>query len=166
MDHLVSCPVCGFTQEGANFCRQCGASLRDAARAVSPDLEPVTFPWGLFAWFLLGVFLLAALIGGTGIRPEVIQPVLLGLVLASAVWVAFDGHRKRVPRPWIWFLAVWLFWLVSFPWYLKRRQHPDRPCVLDSPRNRAEVVRLLVTVAVLIFFLLALGRFLASRAGS
>lgn len=163
MEHPVRCPSCGFLQEDANFCRECGASLEFATREVPPASEPIPYPWGLFAIFLLATLVLAVVLSTAGLRPEYIQRGGVALVLASVVWVVLDASRRRVPRPWIWCLSVWLFWLICFPWYLKRREHPERSCVLDSPRNRREAVMVAVTAGVLTFFLLALARFVASH---
>lgn len=164
MEHLVRCPNCGFLQKEANFCRECGGSL-EFAPSGAPPAEPVPFPWGLFAAFALGVMVFSGVLGLVGVRPEVGLAAMVGLVLGSSVWVVLDATRRGVPRPWVWCLAVWLFWLVCFPWYLARRRHPERPCLLDSPRNAWEVATVIVTGAVLTFFVLALERFLGRFAG-
>ncbi len=53
------------------------------------------------------------------VRPAIAELIII--VIASAIWVAFDAPSRGLP--WVWALGVALLWIVAFPWYLVVRQH-------------------------------------------
>lgn len=63
--------------------------------------------------------------------------LLIGLVvLASAVWVLFDSHRKGARNPAGWAVFVAVIWFIAFPFYLYKRNKLAPADKAPAPSNR------------------------------
>ncbi len=121
-------------------------------QARLPATARVRFPWQLF-FVLLVVRLLAAIVAQRHWGLIKAELALGSVEILTAVWVFYDAHEKRVPKPLRWGLGSLLLWIVVFPWYLARRRNPGAPC----PFIEAEVspfFRVLLFV-LLVFILLS-----------
>lgn len=63
--------------------------------------------------------------------------LLIGLlVLACAVWVLFDSHKKGARNPAGWAVFVAVIWFVALPYYLYKRNKLEPAEQAPSPANR------------------------------
>lgn len=162
------CPACG--QMLAAACRVCVSCRRaiNPAEIGRPELgtelrrsdapleaaESVRFPWRIF-WLVLSVSWLAAVIILLVSGPEKTRLLFGAVPLISAVWVVFDGARRRVTVPLRWGLGTLMLWPVFLPWYLARRKTPQARCpFVEGP---GMPILLMVVLAVNLLTLLVTG---------
>lgn len=63
--------------------------------------------------------------------------LLIGLVvLACAVWVLFDSHKKGARNPAGWAVFVAVIWIIAFPFYLYKRNKLEPAIQAPAPSNR------------------------------
>ena len=63
--------------------------------------------------------------------------LLIGLVvLACAVWVLFDSHKKGARNPAGWAVFVAVIWIIALPYYLYKRNKLEPAEQAPSPSNR------------------------------
>ncbi|MFQ1878598.1 hypothetical protein ACK36J_14345 [Aeromonas veronii] len=63
--------------------------------------------------------------------------LLIGLVvLACAVWVLFDSHKKGARNPAGWAVFVAVIWFVALPYYLYKRNKLEPAAQAPAPSNR------------------------------
>lgn len=63
--------------------------------------------------------------------------LLIGLVvLACAVWVLFDSHKKGALNPAGWAVFVAMIWFVALPYYLYKRNKLEPAVQAPAPSNR------------------------------
>ena len=137
------CPACG--QLLAPACRVCvacrkpidfGAIARPQevvlpatpAPSTEPRPELVRYPWRIF-FAVLGIailvgFVFLALISFGILKLEQAQLAMNGVPTLVGVWVFFDAHRRRIPRPLRWAVGTMMLLAIIFPWYLARRRKP------------------------------------------
>ena len=63
--------------------------------------------------------------------------LLIGLVvLACAVWVLFDSHKKGARNPAGWAVFVAVIWIIALPYYLYKRNKLAPADKAPAPSNR------------------------------
>ncbi|MGU5697913.1 hypothetical protein ACV1D9_12190 [Aeromonas allosaccharophila] len=63
--------------------------------------------------------------------------LLIGLVvLACAVWVLFDSHKKGARNPAGWAVFVAVIWIIALPYYLYKRNKLEPATQEPAPSNR------------------------------
>ncbi|KIQ84357.1 hypothetical protein [Aeromonas sp. L_1B5_3] len=63
--------------------------------------------------------------------------LFIGLVvLACAVWVLFDSHKKGARNPAGWAVFVAVIWIIALPYYLYKRNKLEPAAQAPAPRNR------------------------------
>ncbi|HXS95775.1 MAG TPA: hypothetical protein VN736_14320 [Candidatus Limnocylindrales bacterium] len=72
-----------------------------------------------------GIFVAVCVVGYV-IGATATSWLMIGVVVASAIWAAVDSSRKRLGAafPLIVFIGMCLLWFVTFPWYLVTRSNP------------------------------------------
>jgi hypothetical protein len=133
----VFCPNCG-TQvvPGKRFCGQCGSEAADSASTTvpAPSVAAVrAFPTGgkpmsvLVAILITVALLVICIASSMAMAGEHHAEGAVGLmVLASAIWASQDASRIGLKQykarlaggPVGVFFAMWLLWIIAFPWYL------------------------------------------------
>jgi len=160
------CPACG--QLLAPSCRVCVACHHsiDPAEVHKPvaapalelparrELEPVRFSWRsfltIFAIWVVGATLVQRLM-----PPLRAQLVLGGVQILCSFWVLFDALEKHLPRPLRWGMGTLLLWPIVFPWYLARRNYPNRPCPFIEARVKPTLMAaLFILLAILVYVML------------
>lgn len=58
------------------------------------------------------------------------------VVLASAIWVLFDSHKKGARNPAGWAVFVAVIWIVALPFYLYKRNKLEPAAQAPAPSNR------------------------------
>jgi hypothetical protein len=160
------CPACGqLLAPACRVCVACHHSIDPAeiGKPVAPPaveapvrrkLEPVRFSWRSF----LRVFVIWV-VGATLVQrfmpPLRAQLVLGGVQILCSFWVLFDALEKHLPRPLRWGMGTLLLWPIIFPWYLARRNHPQRPCPFIEGRVKpTTMAALFILLAVLVYVML------------
>lgn len=159
------CPACG--QLLAPSCRVCVACKHviDPAEIPKPrvlqgvplppprELEPARFSWRIFM-IVLTVWVVSATLVQHYMDPLKGEMALGGAQILCSFWVLYDAMGKRLPKPHRWGIGTLFLWLLIFPWYLARRQQPQRPCpFVEGPVGPASRAALFVLMAVLLFLL-------------
>ena len=67
---------------------------------------------------------------------EGLGTVILLVVAATSIWVAFDAPRHGLS--WTWGLGCVALWVVGFPWYLVERSKRTRPLMPPSTPTAPE----------------------------
>ncbi|WP_139835237.1 hypothetical protein [Aeromonas hydrophila] len=63
--------------------------------------------------------------------------LLIGfVVLACAVWVLFDSHKKGARNPAGWAVFVAVIWIIALPYYLYKRNKLEPAAQEPAPSNR------------------------------
>ncbi|MFQ2250970.1 hypothetical protein ACK32K_20530 [Aeromonas dhakensis] len=63
--------------------------------------------------------------------------LFIGLVvLACAVWVLFDSHKKGARNPAGWAVFVAVIWFIALPYYLYKRNKLEPAAQAPAPSNR------------------------------
>ena len=74
--------------------------------------------------------------------------LLIGLVvLACAVWVLFDSHKKGARNPAGWAVFVAVIWFVALPYYLYKRNKLEPAEQAPEPENRWIGLLIVVVIA-------------------
>jgi hypothetical protein len=168
-----ACPACG--QMLAASCRVCVACkspinpadirrIQPAGQAIAssapePAIERVRFPWPTFFFFLGGVWLAA--MAGVQFLGLSRSQLLVGIAqFVSSLWVIYDAHQRRIPRPLRWGLGSLLLWIVIFPWYLSRRQRPRASCpFVEAEAGPYTRILLIILAAVFLAALVLTARY-------
>lgn len=75
--------------------------------------------------------------------------LLIGLVvLACAVWVLFDSHKKGARNPAGWAVFVAVIWFVGLPYYLYKRNKLEPAEQPPSPSNRWWGLAMVITIVL------------------
>lgn len=164
-----ACPHCGqMLGPKCRVCVSCKQPIdpRKIARPVVtlPAPEPsflrvpteyARFSWAIF-FAVLAIWCAMALVAQHFLGYEKGQFVLGGVVIGSAAWVLYDAHKKGIPKGLRWSVGSLLIWILIFPWYLSRRETPERPCpFIEGETGR--FARIILFVLVVFFLLGALA---------
>lgn len=103
--------------------------------------NPVRYPWHYFAITLVSCIVLGLFL------PPVFWSVLC---LGSTIWVYVDARSRGIPRAGVWALNTFIAWIAMFPFYLYRRNWPERPCPSVEGRSPSWVVALLLIVVIVL----------------